>query len=127
MQNDFQILKDLVIQQVFKLTIVALLSDAIFCFLPELVGDIVICEALTVEHYHLKEIFHSKSQVACFDLKVALSFRVPRMPRDLDNVLIISMFNSLNHLHFVLSKRVAVLSYQNLVVESPNSQLHPLN
>jgi hypothetical protein len=49
-QDYFKVLKYLVIEKILKLLIIALLINTILSLLPELIRDIVVGEALTVEH-----------------------------------------------------------------------------
>ena len=74
--DHFEILEDLVIKEVLELTVVALLSDAILCFLPKLIRNVIISETLAVEHDHLEQVFHPELQVACLNLEIALLFGI---------------------------------------------------
>ena len=50
MQEHLQILEDLIIEQVLQLDVIPLLSDSVFGLLPEFPWDVVVGEALAVEH-----------------------------------------------------------------------------
>lgn len=48
MHDDFQILKNLIVQQSLELNLISGLVNSILCLLPELVRDIRLSEALAV-------------------------------------------------------------------------------
>ena len=127
MQEDLQVLENLVVEQVLELRVVALLSDAILGLLPELVRDVIVCETLTVEHDHLEEVLDTKLQAGGLELEVALRVWVARMPRDPDSSLVLGRLYSLCLFHLVLSERIAVLANKHFVIDSSNSELHPLD
>ena len=75
-ENYFQVLEDLEVEQVFELDVVPGLSYAVLCLLPQLVRDVVICKALAVVHDCLEEILDAKSEADGLHLELALRFRV---------------------------------------------------
>ena len=72
MQDHFQVLEDLEVEQVFQLQVVTLLVDAVLGLLPELIWDVIISEARAVEHQDLEEVFYAKSELVSLDLEIAL-------------------------------------------------------
>jgi len=103
------------------------LSDAIFGFLPQLVRNVVISEALTVEHDHLEKVSDSKLEMARLHFKVALCFWVARVPRNLDRVTVSDRLDTLGHFHLILGERITVLTNENLVIDGPDTELDPLD
>ena len=49
-QENLQVLEDLIVEQVLKLNVISLLSNSVFCLLPEFAWDVVVSEALAEEH-----------------------------------------------------------------------------
>ena len=127
MHDHFEILEDLVVEQVLQLIVVALLRDAILCFLPKLIRDVVIGETLAVEHDHLEQVLHTELQVAALQLEVTLVVGVARAPGNLDRVLVGDRLNALRLFHLVLCVRIAVLADQNFIIDGSDSDLDPLD
>ena len=127
MKQYFKVLEDFIVEEILKLAVISLLCDAIFGFLPQFIRDIIISEARTVEHDHLEQVFHAELQMDCLHLKVAQSFRVTRVPCNLDGVLVLNLLDSLGLLHLILSKGVAILADQDFVVDGSDSQMNPFN
>ena len=84
--------------------------------MPQLIGNIIICKALTVVHDCLEEILDAKPQPDRLEIKLALRFRVAREPSYADLTLVISGFDSLTQLHLILRESIAILPDEDLVV-----------
>ena len=59
MEQDLDGLENLIIQEVFKDLAIIGLSDPVFSFLPESVWNVIVSEALAVEHDRLEEVTHA--------------------------------------------------------------------
>ena len=127
MQEHLQVLEDLIIEQVLQLDVIPLLSDSVFGLLPEFPWDVVVGEALAVEHKHVEEILNNELKLACFDIKSTLLFGITRKPCDPNSILVFRLLDSLCFLHFILSESIAVLAYQHLVADGSHPELNPLN
>ena len=59
--HNFQVFKNFLINELFKLSFVAGLVHAVLCLLPEVPRNIIFVETLTVEHQHLEEVFDAET------------------------------------------------------------------